>query len=171
MQSVRLKRLVTSALLVALSVIASRFLSINTPILRIGFGWLPVLLAGMLHGPGWGFVVGALADFIGAMLFPFGAYFPGFTLSAGLSGAIAPILLGRNRWRSPYWRMFAAIAVSEFTTSVVLNTYWLTIITGKAAMVLLPVRALNAAVMVPIMTSLLYAFRQAALRIIPRSSD
>lgn len=171
MHSTRLIRLVTAALLVALSVIASRFLSINTPILRIGFGWLPVLLAGMLYGPSWGFLVGALADFIGATLFPFGAYFPGFTLSAGLSGAIVPLLLGRDRWRSAYWKLLAAIAVSEFTTSVVLNTYWLMIITGKTAFALLPVRGLNAAMMVPIMTSLLYALRQGLQRFVPRLSD
>ncbi|HBK85843.1 MAG TPA: folate transporter, partial [Firmicutes bacterium] len=87
MQHTRLSRMVTAALLVALSIVASRFLSINTPIIRIGFGWLPILLAGLLYGPGWGFIVGAIADFIGANLFPFGPYFPGFTLSAGLSGA------------------------------------------------------------------------------------
>lgn len=171
MQSNRLLRLVTAALLIALSVIASRFLSINTPILRIGFGWLPVLLAGMLYGPSWGFIVGALADFIGATLFPFGAYFPGFTLSAGLSGAILPLLLGRNRWKSPYWKLLVAVAVSEFVTSVVLNTYWLTIITGKTAFALLPVRGLNSAVMVPVKTSVLYALRQGLVRFVPRMSD
>ena len=164
MQHTRLSRMVTAALLVALSTVASRFLSINTPIIRIGFGWLPILLAGLLYGPGWGFIVGALADFIGANLFPFGPYFPGFTLSAGLSGTIVPILLGRNGWRSTYSQLLAAIATSEFTTSVVLNTYWLTIITGKTAIALLPLRGLNAAVMVPIMTSLLYALRSTVLR-------
>ncbi len=167
MQHTRLSRMVTAALLVALSIVASRFLSINTPIIRIGFGWLPILLAGLLYGPGWGFIVGALADFIGANLFPFGPYFPGFTFSAGLSGAIVPVLLGRDRWRSSYWKLLGAIAISEVVTSVILNTYWLMIITGKTAFALLPLRGLNAAVMIPVMASITFALRQGVLRFMP----
>ncbi len=167
MQHTRLSRMVTAALLVALSIVASRFLSINTPIIRIGFGWLPILLAGLLYGPGWGFIVGAIADFIGANLFPFGPYFPGFTLSAGLSGAIVPVLLGRDRWRSSYWKLLGAIAISEVVTSVILNTYWLMIITGKTAFALLPLRGLNAAVMIPVMASITFALRQGVLRFMP----
>lgn len=159
MRKTRLNRLITVALLTALSIIARRFLSINTPIQSIGLGWLPVLLVGVAYGSGWGFVAGAVADFIGATLFPIGPYFPGFTLTAGLSGAVVPLFLGRNRWNSSYWHLFAAITVSEFITSVVLNTYWLIIITGKAAMVLLPLRLANAAAMVVLMTVLLYALR------------
>ena len=167
MQHTRLSRMVTAALLVALSIVASRFLSINTPIIRIGFGWLPILLAGLLYGPGWGFIVGALADFIGANLFPFGPYFPGFTLSAGLSGAIVPLLLGRDHWRSSYWKLLGAIAISEVVTSVILNTYWLMIITGKTAFALLPLRGLNAAVMIPVMASITFALRKGVLRFMP----
>lgn len=167
MQHTRLSRMVTAALLVALSIVASRLLSINTPIIRIGFGWLPILLAGLLYGPGWGFIVGAIADFIGANLFPFGPYFPGFTLSAGLSGAIVPVLLGRDRWRSSYWKLLGAIAISEVVTSVILNTYWLMIITGKTAFALLPLRGLNAAVMIPVMASITFALRQGVLRSMP----
>lgn len=159
MQQNRLSRLVTVALLTAISIVFRRFLSINTPIQSIGIGWLPILAAGMAYGPGWGFVAGALADFIGANLFPIGAYFPGFTLTAGLSGAIVPVLLGRNRWRSSYLQLFGAIALSELITSVALNTYWLKIITGKAAAVLLPIRVANAAAVTVVITSLFYALR------------
>ncbi len=165
MQQSRLSRLVTTALLLAISIVARRFLSINTPIISIGLGWLPILVVGIAYGPGWGFIAGALGDFIGANLFPIGAYFPGFTLSSGLAGAIVPLLLGRNRWRSSYWQLLGAIAVSEVITSVVLNTYWLTIITGKAAAVLLPVRVANAAATIVVMTSLLYALRPHILRV------
>jgi len=158
--------MVTAALLIALTVVASRFLSINTPIQRIGLSWLPVLIAGLLYGPLWGFIVGALADFIGATLFPFGAYFPGFTLSAGLSGAIVPWLLGR-RWPDSPWKLLGAIAISEIITSVILNTYWLTIITGKAAWAILPLRVSNAAVMIPVMTSIIYSLRKGLVRFLP----
>ena len=41
------------AFLIALEIILTRFLSINTPIVRIGFGFLPVAMAGILFGPLW----------------------------------------------------------------------------------------------------------------------
>lgn len=169
MQSNQLSRLARAALLVALSVILGRFFSFNTPIQKIGLGWLPVLLAGFLYGPFWGFAVGAAADFIGATLFPFGPYFVGFTISAGISGAILPLVLNqKKRWRGGYWQLFGAVLLSEFITSVVINTYWLTIITGKTALMLLPIRILNAAVMVPLMTTLLILVRRQMRSYLPR---
>ena len=81
MQQTRLQRLTGSALL-ALSIIATRFLSIQTPIVRIGFGGVPIILAGLLFGPGWGFAVGALADlisfaFLQALIFRFTLFWLG----------------------------------------------------------------------------------------------
>ncbi len=38
--------------------------------------------------PAAGAVVGGLADLVGALLFPFGPYFPGFTVTAALMGAV-----------------------------------------------------------------------------------
>lgn len=168
MQRIRLSQLITIALLTALSVIARRILSINTPILSIGLGWLPIIFAGLLYGPLWGALAGALADLIGANLFPIGAYFPGFTLSAALAGAIVPLLLGSNRWRSSYWQLLIAVAVSELITSVGLNTYWLTIITGKAALVLLPARVVSALASVLVMSSLVYTLRPRFARFAPK---
>ncbi|HBK85842.1 MAG TPA: hypothetical protein DDZ53_07420, partial [Firmicutes bacterium] len=80
---------------------------------------------------------------------------------------IVPVLLGRDRWRSSYWKLLGAIAISEVVTSVILNTYWLMIITGKTAFALLPLRGLNAAVMIPVMASITFALRQGVLRFMP----
>lgn len=171
MQRGRLNRLITVSLLLALSVIFRRFLSFNTPIQSIGLGWLPILIAGLLYGPKWGFFAGALADFLGAILFPIGPYFAGFTLSAGLAGAIVPYLLRQKGLYSPVWKLIGALAVSQIITSIVLNTYWLTLITGKAAVVLLPVRVLNAGAMVALMAGLLIALRGGLARFLPKSID
>ena len=75
-------RLVLMAMLVAVQVILSRFLSINLWNLKIGFAFVPVALAGMLLGPVGAGLTGAVADIIGATLFPSGTFFPGFTLTA-----------------------------------------------------------------------------------------
>ena len=76
------------SMLTALQVVLSRFVSIETPIVKIGFGFVPVMLAGGLFGPIGGLIVGGLSDFVGAILFPFGAYFPGYTITAAFSGAV-----------------------------------------------------------------------------------
>lgn len=82
------KIMVTCALLVALQVILARFLSINTTFVVVNFSFLAVALSGILFGPLWALAVGAVSDLIGATLFPFGAFFPGFTVTAGLVGLI-----------------------------------------------------------------------------------
>ena len=46
-------RLVIMAFLIAMEIILTRFCSINTPILRIGFGFLPVAMMGIMFGPVW----------------------------------------------------------------------------------------------------------------------
>ena len=63
-----LRILTFCALLVAMSIVFSRVLSISTGFLRFNLGSLPVVLAAVLFGPGAGFVVGALADAIGGVL-------------------------------------------------------------------------------------------------------
>lgn len=82
------KIMVTCALLVALQVILARFLSINTTFVVVNFSFLAVALAGILFGPLWGMAVGGVSDLVGASLFPFGAFFPGFTLTAALVGLV-----------------------------------------------------------------------------------
>lgn len=159
-----------SALLIALSVVATRWLSIQTPIVRIGFGGIPILLAGLFLGPVWGFACGALADLVGFFMNPVGAYFPGFTLSAGLVGLIVPLILGKRRLISSYGRLLSAVAVSQLITSLLLDTYWLTIILGKTAGALLPFRALNQAIYIPVATGIIFVLRRVLRRFLPSQS-
>ena len=82
-------RLITAcAMMTALSVVLNRFCSIHTAGWTIGFAFVPVALIAIVYGPAAGAAVGALADLIGALLFPFGPYHPGFTVVGALMGAI-----------------------------------------------------------------------------------
>ena len=92
-KQIDIKRLVTLGLLLAAEVILSRFLSIATPIVKIGFAFVPVVVTAILYGPVWSAVVAGAGDFIGAILFPIGPFFPGYTISAAISGAIFGIIL------------------------------------------------------------------------------
>ena len=91
-----LRTLLTLSLLTALEIVLNRFLSINAWNIKIGFSFVPVVIGAMLYGPLGGAVVGALGDFIGALLFPIGPYFPGFTLTAFLTGAVFGLLLKKG---------------------------------------------------------------------------
>ena len=65
---ISVRTLTAMALLIAMSIVFSRVLSISTGFVRFNLGSLPVLLAGILFGPWAGFVVGMVADIIGGVL-------------------------------------------------------------------------------------------------------
>lgn len=126
-----LVNLILTAILAAVSVVLGRFFSYNVQSFSIGFAFLPVMLCGMLCGPLMGGVCGALADFVGAILFPFGAYFPGFTLVAFMMGVFYGIIGIADKKATHGWQFIvfsvSALLVTEFVGSLLLNSLWLSI--------------------------------------------
>lgn len=116
------------ALLTALEIVLSRFLSISAWNIKIGFSFVPVVIAAMLFGPVAAGIVGALGDFIGAILFPIGAYFPGFTLTAFLTGFVFGLFLYRKQ---DWLRGVAAVGINQFVLSLFLNTLWISVLYGS----------------------------------------
>lgn len=146
-------QLIIIGLFIALEVILTRFCSINTPIMRIGFGFLPVAMLAIMFGPIWAGIAYALGDLIGMMIFPTGAYFPGFTLTAFLTGITFGILLYKQR--ITYKRAFIAALLVCCLWNLCLDTYWLYLLTGKGILVLLPARLIKIAFAIPIQTILI----------------
>lgn len=136
------------SLFIAMQVILTRFLSIQTPIIRIGFSFLPLALSAAMFGPVYAGIAAALADIIGMMLFPQGTYFPGFTFSAFLSGVLYGIVL----YKKPISivRTALAVLIVSLFVDLSLNTLWLSVITGKAAYALLLPRAIKTVIMFPV---------------------
>ena len=132
------------ALLLALQIVLSRFLSISAPSVKIGFSFIPVMLAARRYGAVGAAAVAGLGDFLGAILLPTGPYHPGFTLSAALGAVIWGLLLYRS---TAWWSLTAAVVSQKLLCSLGLNTLWLTQILGKGYFVLLPGRVLQAVVM------------------------
>ena len=102
---VLVKRMSYSAILLALSVVLTRFASV--PLfgwLRLGFGSIPIVLSSLIVGPIWGCLVGAGADLLGSFLFPQGAYFFGYTIDAALQGVLPWVtmflLKGRRKYQT-----------------------------------------------------------------------
>jgi len=137
-------RLVLIALLVALNIVLSRFLSISAWNFKIGFAFVPVVIAAITMGPIGGGVVAGLGDLIGALMFPIGAFFPGFTLTAFLTGFVYGICLHKKQ---STFRILAACLTTAIFGTLVLNTLWVSIIYGVPMEVLLATRWLQAALM------------------------
>ena len=130
----RLVTLTVTAILTAAGVVIGRFLSINLPSMTIGLSFVPLILCGMLFGVLWGGIASGLADFTGALLFPFGPYFPGFTATAVISGMIFGAI-GRLAEKKQSNRAFALKAgalliLKEAVCSLALNTLFIYILYG-----------------------------------------
>ena len=132
------------ALLIALEIILSRFLSLSAWNIKIGFSFVPVVIAAILLGPVYAGIVGALADFVGAVLFPIGAYFPGFTLTAFLTGMVYGLFLYK---RQSLPRILGAVAVNQFILSLLLNTLWISVLYGSPFGPLLVTRLVQSAIL------------------------
>lgn len=141
------RKLVILAFFVALFVVLERFLSINMWNMRIGFAFVALALAGMLYGPVAGGLVGAVGDILGMLLFPSGPYFPGFTLTAFLTGAVYGLFLHKG---FTVKRMLGAVAVNQLVLSLFVQTLWISITYGSPYLALLPVRMTQCLVMIPV---------------------
>jgi ECF transporter S component (folate family) len=119
--------LVKAGLLAGLSIVFTRVFSFMIPLaglpaLRIGFGSLPITLAGILFGPLVGGAVGTVADLIGFLINPMGgAYFPGFTLSSALNGVIPGLVFAwmRKRETSINFNVVNGISIIAFALGVI----------------------------------------------------
>lgn len=146
------KKLALSALLITADVILTRLLAINTNVMKIGLGFAAVALCALLYGPWWAALTAALGDLLGSLLFPTGAYFPGFTLTAACTGLIFGLLLKRGD-RSP--RPVLAAALNTLLVSYLANTWMICLITGNPMKVMLAARAVQLAVMLPLQSLVL----------------
>ncbi len=133
--------------LTAAEIVLSRFLSINTWNLKIGFAFVPVALSAMLFGPLPTAAVAALADLLGAVLFPIGPYFPGFTLTALLTGLLKGVFLCR---RQTPGRIAVSVLIEQMLFSFLLNSYWITVCYGSPFVPLLGTRIVQCAILIPV---------------------
>ena len=152
----RMQIMVTCAMLIAIQIVLVRLCSIQTPALRLSFGFLPLAMAGILFGPGYGCAVAALADFLGATLLPTGgAFWPGFTIVTACSGLIYGLLLhekaGANWSKGKrIFRIVLAVAIINIFVHIGLGTLNLAIMLDKGFLVLLPGRIAKNLIMIPV---------------------
>ncbi len=133
----RIIRICTLALLCAMQIVFARFLAI--PIgtsLRFSLSFIPVVIAARHYGIIGGMLVYGLGDLIGAIALPTtGAYLPGFTVTAVISGLIFGIFLGKEC--TPFWSkifpfdkkgitvIVLSVLSNQIICSLLLNSFWL----------------------------------------------
>lgn len=150
-----IKKIVISALLLAASIVINRFLSVNTSVLSIGFTFVPLMLAGIILGWKYSIIIAGLADIIGALLFPFGSFFIGYTISALLTGLVYGCCLyqkdGFKVNKKFFIRLIIAILIVTIFINGGLNTVWLLLTSKKATIAILPTRIIKQLIMIPVM--------------------
>ena len=163
MKKITPKLMAQYAVLIAMEVVLSRFLSINAWNLKIGFAFVPVAAAGLLYGPLPAGVIAAIADLIGSTLFPSGPFFPGFTLTAFLGGLLYGAMLHR---RSAPVRVLACVLIRELCLSLLLNTLWISILYGSDFFALIAAggRAFQCLGMIPVQFAVISLLAKPLLR-------
>ena len=137
------KSITNLALLTALEIVLSRFLSFSVWNVKIGFSFVPIAVAAMLYGPLAAGITAALADFLGAVLFPIGPYFPGFTLTAALTGLVFGYFLKKeNSVRSTA----CAVLIVQFLLGLLLNTFWIHLLYSSPFVPLLATRVVQSGI-------------------------
>ena len=141
------KMLVTAAILIALQIILSRFLSINAWNLKIGFAFVAEFVAAYFYGPAFSTVVAVISDILGALLFPSGAFFPGFTLTALLTGLLYGCMLYKKQ---NLFRIILTVLIDQLVLGFMLNTYWISILYGSTFMAVAATRVFQCVIMIPV---------------------
>lgn len=151
----KLKKVILSGVLLALVIVLNRFVSIKTPLLVISFTFVPIMMSAIWLGPKYSTLIAALGDFIGAILFPFGTYFPGFTVSAGLTGLIYGMFLYKKQDNEMTDKKFIIrLIISNLLVLGIVEIFvvslWLNMLYGKAYLLVVSSRVVAQVIMFPI---------------------
>lgn len=116
-------------MLIAFDVIFTHVLALNMPLTKIGLGFAPVMVCGhALRPPAGRRSAPGLGDLVGSLLFPTGAYFPGFTVTAAIGGAILGAALYNRRLKLSGCILTAF--VNGLVVSLILNTTMISLVFG-----------------------------------------
>lgn len=116
------------SLLVALYVVLNRFVSFQALGLKFGVSFIPMAMCAILFGPWCAALSYAVGDIIGSLLFPMGAYFPGFTLSCALMGLVYGLFFYRKEKLSLWKHILPAALLCCGVLGLGLNSFWMSLL-------------------------------------------
>lgn len=164
----RSRSLAIAGLLTALQVILGALTIQIESSIQITFDYLPLCVLSMLCGPVPAMLSGALSDLVAFLIRPTGAFNPGFTLSAAMSGLIYSLFFYRRSYDRP-WKLILASALARLAViavcNVFLNSLWLILMYGQGAWAWIPGRIIKNVIEYPISLILLTSLQGAINRI------
>jgi len=167
---VNIRRIIYIALLSGLSIVLTRVLSLRIPVggiegVRIGFGPLPIIIAGFLFSPVDGAICGIISDIIGYFINPIGPYVPVFTIISMLRGLLPGLICIRRKDLS-FVDYLLAIMISQITTSIILTPLSLKLIFGIPLEPILIPAIISQAILIPLYSFLTMTIVSALRRFI-----
>ena len=150
-----LRRLIFAALICALCVVVgSLFITVGDN-LRIKFTFFFVAVGSAVYGPVAALLVGTVSDILGFVLFPSGAFFPGYTLSSMLGALIYALLLYRKK--ITVLRIFCAKFLVNYLVNVLLGSLWSKMMFGKGYLYYMTTSLVKNTLLLPVEVMLLSA--------------
>lgn len=144
----RLKRLALASILIAVTLICSIYLNVYIVIFKFSVANAILHIAGYILGPIYGFAIAILTNTIAFFINSNGAAFHwGFTLTAGLQGLIAGLMMLLNKKKVDWKVIFATNVLTTVICSILLRSYFLAELLGKSIYVLMKPRILNSTIM------------------------
>ena len=131
--------------------------------IRIGFSFIAVAFAAALLGIPYAIAVAGIGDILGAVLFPTGAYFFGFTITAVITALCTAFFIHKN---ATLPKIIASVLINAAVGTLFLNVLWLTILYSSSFVALFIDRIPQALVMsvVQIVTLSLLLHKKSHLR-------
>lgn len=124
-KSKHLFKIVLTSVLIALNIVLERFLTFHIESNHYSISVITVAFAAVFLGTPYSVAVAALGDIIGALLFPIGAYFPGFTLTNILTALVTSLFL---RKKVSIINTCTAILINKSIGTLILNSIWVSIL-------------------------------------------
>lgn len=149
-----IKKILLTSLFIAATIILARFLSFKTPILTIGFSFIPIMLSGIILGPKYSTFIAVVADVIGALLFPFGTFFIGYTITSLLTGLTYGLFLYNKKEFKINKKFIIKLIISTLIVCLllngVLNTIWILMTISDPSKIIVTTRVIKQLIMIPV---------------------
>lgn len=144
----KLRQLTFAALICALSIVVGGFFITVGDNLRIYFTFFITAVGCAVYGPVLGVMVAAVTDTLNYILFPTGAYFPGYLLSEIAGSLIYSLLLYQKK--ITVLRLFVAKFLVNYLVNVTLGCLWSQILYGKGYLYYLVKSLIKNSLMLPL---------------------
>lgn len=165
MKRLNIRNIAMMGVLIALDVVATRFLGFSTLTIRISFGSVFIILAGLWFGPLEGALVGGIGDMIGCLIAGTGFY-PPLMLSPILFGTLIGLLRPVAVKKPSIFKVGTVITFANIVTTLFLTTWGLSLLYGTSFQALFVSRIPQFIVNTAVCTALSYGiYRSAVTRV------